>query len=254
MRSRYEVWLNNVALSSLDPKILILDIRYASPRIVNSSYTLAGRQGSSPYRRYIEKTSLSVHFAVRAYNTSERQSICAEVAKWAKNGGILQCSDRPGQRLRCVCESFPVVASALRWTDTLQIIFSAFNLPFWEEELEKTLALSGTSANGSLYVPGNVDGALIEASVKANEDLSSVSLTANGKTLSLTGLSVSSGQTIQITYNDALIQSIKVGSTSLLNKRTGADDLVAKCGENNTLSVSANASVNTTFKVRGLWI
>ena len=254
MRSRYEVWLNNIALSSLDPKILILDIRYATPPITNSGYTLAGRHGSYLYRRYAEKSSVNVQFAIRAYDTAERQAVCAEVAKWAKNGGLLQCSDRLGQRLRCICEAFPAINGVLSWTDTLQMTFTAFNLPFWEEELEKTLTLTGTSASGTLYVPGSVDGALIEASIKANAALSSVNLTANGKTLSLTGLSVASGQTINITYDNALIQSIKVGSTSLLNKRTGADDLVAKCGENNALSMSADASVNATFKVRGLWL
>ena len=254
MRSRYEVWLNNIALSSIDPKILILDIRYMTPPVTNSGYTLAGRHGSYLYRRYVEKASVGVQFAIRAYNTAERQAVCAEVAKWAKKGGVLQSSDRPGQRLRCVCESFPAVSSVLGWTDTLQMVFTAFSLPFWEEELEKTLTLTGTSASGSLYVPGNIDGALIGASIKANAALSSVNLTANGKTLSLTGLSVSSGQIINITYDDALIQSIKVGSTSLLNKRTGADDLVAKCGENNALSMSASASVGATFKVRGLWL
>ena len=217
MISRYEAYLNNIALSSVDPKILILDIQYSTPSIKNEGYTLAKRNGTYIYDRYTDKTSVSI-------------------------------------RLRCICDAFPTIASARNWTDALQIVFTAYALPYWEEEFEKTLTLTGTSANGTLYVPGNVDGALITASIKANAALSSVNLTANGKTLSLTGLSVSSGQTINITYDNALIQSIKVGSTSLLNKRTGADDLLAKCGENNVLSVSASASVNATFKVRGLWL
>ena len=254
MISRYEAYLNNIALSSVDPKILILDIQYSAPSIKNEGYTLAKRNGTYIYNRYTDKTSVSISFEIRAYDTAERQAVCNEICKWAKNGGTLQTSDRPGQRLRCICDAFPTIASARNWTDALQIVFTAYALPFWEEETEKTLALTGASASGSLYVPGNIDGALIEASVKANAALSSVNLTANGKTLSLSGLSVSSGQVINITYDNALIQSIKVGSTSLLNKRTGADDLLAKCGENNVLSMSASASVNVVFKVRGLWL
>ena len=88
----------------------------------------------------------------------------------------------------------------------------------------------------------------------AGASLSSVSLTVNGRTLSLTGLSVSNGDTIKITYDDQMIQSIKVGTTSLLGKRTGVDDLIANSGEYNTVSFTSSASVTVTFKARGLWV
>ena len=71
--------------------------------------------------------------------------------------------------------------------------------------------------------------------------------------MTLSGLSVGAGNTIKIEYDDQLIQSIRVGSTSILDKRTGADDLIANCGEVNSLSFSSSASVTVTYKVRGLW-
>lgn len=254
MISRYEVTLNNVPLGGISPHILITDIRYTAPAIDNETFTVAKRQGARIHRRYVGKATVSIDFAIRAYDTRERHEICNRVAQWAKNGGVLWTNDRPGQRLRCVCDVFPVITSALKWTDTLSITFTAYALPFWEEIIPAMLTFTGTSGKGSLYVPGNVDGAMIEATIKANAALSTVTLKANDTSLTLSGLSVSSGQTIAIAYNDDMIQSIKVGSTSLLNKRTGDDDLLANCGEVNAVSVSANASVSVTFKARGLWL
>lgn len=254
MISRYEVTLNGVALSSISADILITDVKHSTPAYRRETYSVAKRQGSRLRRNYMEKTSVTVEFSIRAYDTRERQAIRDAVAKWAKNGGLLQTNDREWQRLRCVCESFPAVTSVLRWTETLRIVFTAYTLPFWEEVAQSTLELTGTSGSGTLWIPGDVDGALVEADIKANAAITSVTLTSNGSSMTLSGLSIASGQTIKITYDDDLIQSIKVGSTSLLDKRTGADDLLVNSGEINTLSFAANANATVTFKARGLWL
>lgn len=253
MMSRYEAILNGNALSNIRD-VLITDIQYSSPAIRTDYYSVAKRQGSRIRRRYVDKSSVTIAFMIRAYDIDDRQAICNDVVRWAKNGGVLETNERNGKRLRCVCDSFPAVTSALKWTDNLKITFAAYSLPFWEEKYPATLSLTGTSDTGALYVPGNIDEALIGATITANAAVSQVSLTANGKTMTLSGLSLSSGQTVVISYDDDLIQSIKTGTTSLLNKRTGADDLIAKCGESNSLSVSANASVTVEFNVRGLWL
>lgn len=254
MISRYDVSLNGVPMSSISQKILILDISYESPSINTETFTVAKRQGARIHRRYIGRNTVRISFAIRAYDTFERQEICKSVARWAKNGGVLQTNDKKGQQLRCVCDSFPTVTSALKWTDTIDVVFSAYVLPFWEEISPSSITLIGTSANGVIYVPGSIDGAMVEVSIKANGSLSTVNLRANNTEMKLSDLSVPSGQTIEISYNDEIIQSIKTGNTSLLNKRTGADDLLANCGEMNTFSISANAPVTATFKVRGLWL
>lgn len=254
MISRYEVTLNGVALSSISADILILDVKYANSSYKRNTYSVAKRNGVRVRRSYMEKSSVTVEFAIRAYDIRERQTVRDAVIKWAKDGGILQTNDREWQRLRCVCDSFPAITSVQKWTETLKIVFSAYVLPFWEECFPTTLELNGTSESGTLWVPGNADGALIEAEIKANAALTDVTLTANGVSLVLSELDVASGQKIIISYDDDLIQSIKVGNTSLLDKRSGADDLTANSGEMNDLSFSANADATVTFKVRGLWL
>ena len=253
MISRYEAYLNEVALSSISPDILVLNIEYSPPETQYVTFNVANRNGARIHKDYTASVSVQITFEIHNYDTLKRQAICQNVALWAKNGGYLETNDRLGQRLRCVCTQKPALNSR-DWTAPVTIVFTAYVIPFWEQEVPASITLTaGTSGSGQLYVPGNVDGALAEVDILANASLSSVSLTVNGSTLSLTGLSISSENTVKIAYDDQMIQSIKVGTTSLLNKRTGADDLVMKCGEYNTVSFSSSASVTVTFKARGLW-
>lgn len=253
MISRYEAVLNGLPLSAISANILILDIAYPPANIDFSLYKGAKRHGNRVYREYVDHRDVVITFAIRAYSVQERQAICNAVQRWAKKGGILQTNDHEGQRLRCVLSTPPTIQSALKWTDPISMTFTAYSLPFWEDLIPTTLSLSGTSGNGNLYVPGSVDGGFFEMDAVPSGTLNTLNLIANGKTLSLTGLSVASGTKVSIAYDNDMIMSIKAGNTSLLNKRSGADDLPIKSGESNSLSFSANVSCSVTFKGRGLW-
>lgn len=253
MISRYEVMLNSIPMSNLDPKIQILDIRYPPVTAQDTTFTTAKRQGARVSRRYYAQRDVTISFGVYEYDIRKRMEICAAVNRWAKNGGVLETNDKPGQFLQCVCTKYPSVESAKDWTKALSVTFTAYEVPFWQEKNQATATLTGTSGNGFLYVPGDVDGAFVEISANANAALASVTFGVNGRTLTLSGLSVAQDQVINIAYDAKAIQSIKVGTTSLLDKRTGVDDLLAKAGMN-TLTLTAGASVSAVFKVRGWWM
>ena len=254
MISRYEAVLNGTALSTIHPAILVLDISYAQPQIKTNTYTSARRQGARVYRRYFGKSSVTVSFEIHEYDTQKRMTICNAVQAWAKSGGVLQTSDRDGQQLRCICDAYPVINSALRWTGTLSVTFSAYTLPFWAEREPVELTLTDTSGSGTLVVPGSVEEAPVEVEITAGGTLTTLGLTVNGRTLSLSGVSVSSGNKITISYDDEMIQSITTGTTSLLDKRTGVDDLLAVCGESNAFSFESDVSCTVVYRVRGLWL
>ena len=255
MTSRYQVTLNGISLSGLADEIYILDVNYAEPEFNDTRYRTAKRHGNRKDDRIFNSASVTISFEIHAYDTHKRQAIRNAVCAWAKNGGRLEINDREGQYLECDCSRFPAVASARNWTDPFTVTFTGNEIPFWQEIAPSTLTLSaGTSGNGSLFAPGSADGALVEAKIHANASLSSVSLTVNGRTLGLSGLSVASGKDIRITYDKQAIQSIKVDNTSLLDKLTGVDDLLAKCGELNAVSFTASASVTVTISVRGYWL
>lgn len=254
MISRYDVFLNGVALSSISHDILILDVQYPPVTIRNETFALARRQGAQITRRYVDSNSVSVLFEIRSYDINERQAILNSIVRWAKSGGILQTNDRQGQRLRCICEQFPSVSSAKNRGQEMQIVFSAYSLPFWEDVYPANLTITGTNASGSLYVPGNVDGAFVEATATANGTLTSIKFIAGNTNLTLSGINVASGGKVVIAYDDDMIQSIKTGNTSLLSKRTGDDDLLVNSGETSMFGVVANVSCSVEYRVRGLWL
>lgn len=251
---RHEAILNGIALSSLHPDIYILDISYPPPAIQTETFAVAKRDGARVRRQYIEKNTATIQMMVRAYDVKQRQQICADIARWARAGGTLETNDRPGQRLRCICETAPTISSALKWTDPVTVTFSAYENPYWEEKIPAAVTLTGSSASGTLYVPGDAGITFIEGIITANAALSSVTIQAGNDALTLSGLSIASGGSIVISYNEEMIQSIKTGTTSLLDKRTGADDLRAVCGGTTAVSISASASVTAQLKARGRWL
>ena len=254
MMSRYNVWLDGVALSSLHPQIYVSDIQYETPNINTSVMPIAKRAGALVTNRTQEKTTVTVLFELRIQGTAERQAACENITRWAMQGKILETSDRTMKRLHIICAAPPAIDSAMRWLNQLRIIFEAYTPPYWEDKTESTLTISGTSASGTLYVPGNAGLALVNAVVTPSATITSLSLTAGDYTISLSDISVTSSQTVKVAHDDNLFLSIKRGSTSLLNKRTGADDLLVECGKTSTFSMTASASSSVTFKVRGLWL
>ena len=250
MISRYEAYMDGIALSSIDPSIYILNIEPGDASRKFKSNKVAGRYGLRLSGVEVESTSETITFEIHEYDTVKRMAICQNVQKWAK-GEILTVSDRPGQRLRCVCESLPKV-NARDWTEAISMTFTAYNPPFWEEETKTVVSITGTSVNQTVYVPGNAEEALVELSVKANASAGGFTVAVNEVQLTVL-VSMAVNDVVTITYDKKGIQSIKKGNTSILDKRTGADDLLAKCGVLNVFALSSDASVTATFSVRGCW-
>ena len=113
---------------------------------------------------------------------------------------------------------------------------------------------AGTSGSGTIFVPGNVGKALVEVTATPADSSANISLTVGSTTITLTGSNATSSNPLTITYDGNEIQSIKVGTTSVMDKRTGSDDLLAVCGASNTVSFTASASTVVTYSVRGLWM
>lgn len=254
MRSRYEAFLNDIALSSISADLQVLDISYAVPSIKNVTYTVAKRDGQRVARRYTDQASVTITFELHIYDTVKRQAACQNVAAWAAKGGVLRTSDRMGQQLTCICTTMPTITSAMRWNDALAVTFTAFPYPYWQAITPSTLTLTGTTNEGTLYVAGSAESAYVEAQITANAQLSTIALTAGDRTLTLSGLSIPQGGVIRLYYDADGIQHITYGNVSLLNKRTGADDLTAKCGEYNAMSYTANAAVECVFIAKGAWL
>ena len=254
MISRYEAYMDGIALSSIDPAVCVLDIKPGEIRPQYNTSRVARRDGAVVDDTYYEKTGVDVVFEIHEYDTVKRQAINQRIQAWAKKG-VLTVSDRPGQRLVCVCEKLPV-ANAKAWTEPITMTFAGYNPPYWEELNAVSITLSGASGSSNVYIPGNADKAYVLADITFSGETANVVMTVGKTSITLSGLSVSSGDHVYIGYDSHGHIYIRKNTSSIMDLRTPAssDDLVAECGKINTFAVSASASVSITYTVRGCWL
>ena len=255
MTTRYEAYMDGTSLSSLDNSIVILDISHRKPEIEVSAVSLAEMPGSKILRRVVRGASVSISFMIRKYSISDRQEVCDKVVAWA-NGSLLKTNDRDGKRLKVICETYPEISSAMRWTDPVNMIFTAVERPFWEDDAQTTLTLTGTDTQGNMSVPGSAGEALVEATVTANAAVTGITLVAGSTEIELEDISMSQNDVVTIDYDANGHQRIRKGNTSILDSRTkeSSDDLLAACGKVVGFAAEADSSVTVVFKVRGCWL
>lgn len=259
MISRYEAWLNDAALSDIDPRIYVYDITYNAPETERTTDAKAGVHGVRIGKSYIRSNSVTIGFEVRAYSTRLRQEIIQQVFAWAREGGWLRTSDRPYQRLRVVCDAFPVAQSVMKWLDVLDVTFTAYEWPFWEEispeQTSITTEQTSTLVSGSLYCPGSFEAPMEVTIVPTEGTMTEFSVAGNGMSMSFSGISALVNSAVKIGYTeDRHILTATLNNVSILDKRTAAsvDDMILKPGAMNAIAITADALVTATFKVKGL--
>ena len=254
MRTRYIVALDGVELGEIAPEVIVTDIVHSAPVRELKASQIAGRNGKLCTRAVTSSVGVTVYFEIHTPDVRRRQAIMEDVQRWAMPGGVLTVGDRPGRRLRVLCESLPAVGSALKWTSASAIGFVAYAVPFWEDELPRRVTISGNGSQ-SLFVPGFAAPAGVEAAVKntGSGAITSVKLTAGGTFMQFAGLSLASGQTLTVAHDERGLLTARIGGTSVLAKRTAAssDDLELEPGTTAALSVSTDGTASTTFEVRG---
>ena len=255
MNGRNEIWLNNVALTEIDPGIYITDIAYSAVSPERHTAKLAGRDGSySADTDSIGKNVITVTFMQRHYSTSARQTLAQAVMRWCSAGGWLKASDRPNQKIYVRCSQYPVIKSVTKWTDTVSLQFAAYDYPYWLDDDPAVIECSnGQTKTG--YLAG-VKRSDITAKITATDALTWLQMNVGSTMIRLENLTVSAGDEIIVDYSaNHHILGISCNGTSLLHLRTAAssDDLVAEIGENSFVYSASGASV-CKYYVRGVYV
>lgn len=258
MMTRYECALNGIALSGVSPAIYVTDIAYNAPKMENTAVSLAGRPGQRIMRRSVQSSSVTISFEIHEQDTARRNAICQQAQEWAAGGGYLTTRDRSEQRLSVICDTPPVIGSALRWTDKIKMVFTAYDFPFWEDEEPQSVTISGSSGSASLYAGGYAAPVYVTAKVvnTSNSALGSLTLTAGDTAMTLKGIALPAEKTLTIDYIDGHILRIATDGVSVLRNRTdgSSDDLRLPAGQRGQVTVSANTSVTAVFSARGLYL
>ena len=267
MTSRYEAYLDGIALSSVVPTIYIHDIDVQTPKLSTTRYNRGLSDGSLLVKKRIDSTTIRIAFEIRSYDIEQYQKDVARVARWASGYRYLTLNDRPGKRLYVTCTSPLTIDSMQRWTEVLYLTFESVSFPYWEDEDEErnTVTLTGTEndrgsndfvVKAGILPTGDslVDPYVEVVATVTGSTVNYLNLAADGTMLSFAGLGLTQGQQLVVYYDHLHIQHITAAGSSALSKRvyTSDDDLKLMVGAENIVSFSADNPMTVQFLIREL--
>lgn len=283
--SLFDVTLGGVALSTLSDKIYIRDIieePYEEEIFKASKAYYAGQRVSKKVRRAL---SVRVVFVVRERNPQKRAEIFDSIASWAESDRTLFVNYRTitrvtengytyteGRRLsRVVVTEPPAITSANKWTQDVAITFTAFDVPYWEDESKYMYSFSANTLDifsryqysGNIYNRGTAESPVtMRITNDSSSQLQSMNIRCGNSWFYFENLDIDPGAGLEIDYDSdsGILQILERRSDGLLggNKmpcRTAEsqDDLMISPGAV-SVQVSANVAVSGYFYCRGRYL
>ena len=257
MITRYRAWMDGHPLDEIDAAVCILDIQESAPAVDVQTQAPARGDGVRVMRRSRTGVSVTISLAIREQDVARRKEIAGRINAWAQ-GAYLSVNDRPGQRLGVVLTTPLAVTSALKWTDTLRMTFTAYESPWWEETFASS-AVMGAGTAGSLVLPLPGDGfpVPVEVTATAQSPTSMLELRCGDTRIRLEGLGLGGKEVLRIHYTGGVQHIDITGSDGkvrgVLAARTtdSDDDLLATAGKPTAVSYTASGTVQVAFLGRG---
>lgn len=258
MMTRYRVALDDKQLDSVAPGIIIMDISYSAPAEQHAASALAARNGMHVQKTTYGTSSVTVSFEIHEADVKKRHDVCRKVQAWAAAGRWLTTNDRRGLRLRVRCSALPAINSAMRWTERLSMVFTAYEKPLWEDMYPERAVSEESGAPKLLYVDGSGGETVVDVTVENTGDaaIESVSVFAGDSYIELQNLALAAGAKIEIGHDESDLLFIRADGVSLMNKRTAesSDDLLMQCGVYTAVSFICEGEAKATFTVRGRYV
>lgn len=285
MITRYRMSIGGVQLDScLDDneqfeaykdKIVLLNIGYFAPEFSKTVETAGESDGGIVTKEYRQKASVTVTFGLYIYDVADRNKVCEIIKGLAAKGGTITTNDKPGKALyNAVCDSYPEIDSARDWTAPLTMTFSGYSFPYWQDTTQTPKTLSGKKTSASVAVPGNAPKANTIVEIIAKESSSAairakayispiVTVGINGNYLYISYpfannnyclIDYDSRDNLRIRVYDNKTSMKLIASLLEYVLPTSSDKLLAKPGQNNSVSIDSLLNISATFKVRGAWL
>lgn len=257
MITRYRAWMDGAALDEIADSIYITDIVEPETQVEVISLPLAGRSGSRLQSNHRRSKTVLIRLMIREYDVKARKDVLTKVLAWAQ-GAKLEINDREDMVLYVRLDNVPQISS-LKWTETITLSFTAWDVPYWMDKEALTLEGSGGSPVTLQFAAmGNVSG-WVDLTVvnKGTEPVYGLVIQTNNKYFFyLTGLILAPESVLVISHDNAGVLSIEVDGQSAMRKRSGlsADDLMTNVQGWNAVSVFNGKSIEVTARVRGLWL
>lgn len=243
-------------LHEIDEAVVITGIDTGKPEKTISTATKMGGWGQRITGEHWETLECTVSFAINVprRNLARRAEVFDKVRAWALSieGTYLTTNLKPRKRLLVDRVDFPGSGDLFEWTDSYDIVFKAYSVPFWQDN-NQTIVTKNTITKGSvtLIVPGEVTTiAGLTFVNKSGKTINNFSATIGGNTMSFTNLGLPGSGELQISHTSAGRLIIRVDGSSVLSKRTGADDFYVEPGPN-TVTISSDRAGSLTVATIG---
>lgn len=260
METRYNASVNGVWLSDLDERIVVRDIREGRPdaRVVVAEKP--ANAGAFFARANRKSLNVTVAFVLWERDVSERKKLLDQVKTWAGNNLVkLKTNDRPGQYLNVRMIEPPVIESAMKWLDEIELSFTAYEVPFWRVEEPVTAVTQGETVN--VYIPGNGEAfADVTITNKGDDPFTCVWIYADEAMVAFKDLYIPKGGTLAVYHDETGILHAKANDQPALELRSveSDDDLIVHCGKQTDFSISfledENPDVEAIFTVQGVYV
>lgn len=134
MLLRFDATNGGAKFSEIAEEVILLDI-IEQPAEMNVQKAQYGK-GPGTLVSSVERTALSVQlvYVIRTQDPVRWGEVHDLVTKWARNATTLTVNTRPGKKLVGKFYTAPARNSALRWTDEQTITFTAYEVPYWQDE------------------------------------------------------------------------------------------------------------------------
>lgn len=264
MITRYRAWMDGTALDEIADSIYITDIVEPETQVEVISLPLAGRSGSRLQSNHRRSKTVLIQLMIREYDVKARKDVLNQVLTWAQ-GEELEISDRDGLVLYVRLDNVPQISS-LKWTETITLSFTAWDVPYW---MGKSSWMTGdsigtTSVSFQQQSRGNAP-AFVSMIVTntGSAVLNTVAITvADRYHMRLEGLGLTQNQIVSILHDNKgrlsiLRRSGGLDPVSLMDKLTpdSDDELRSVPGEKYVeATVEVGQSFSAQMKVRHLWL
>jgi len=235
--------LGGVQLDEVDESIVIHGIDPGTPSENVTSVDRMGGAGARMTSDHFSVLEIKITFGIniRKEYPEERRRVYDAAVAWANRKGWMTISPMPEKRAYVDKVLFESPGDLREWTKDFTFTFRCFGVPFWQDETAaQSAAGSITNGNITIEVPGTAQ-TVLEATFRniSGQNIANVSISANGNTITLTGVNLGANQVLTIDHGTDGLLRIRKGSTNVYHVYSGADDLYVNPG---SVSVSVTAS------------
>lgn len=251
---RYDAWLNGISIRDCDPRIIVSGVPEIQPKQKTLMSYMGYTHGSRLTKTLRQELSATIVIGIKETDMRERDVVYQAIRKWGK-AGYLTTTARENQRL--YVEEMEIKISGKKWTENITLTLTAYAKPFWENVGARSASVSAATVSGSasLFAPGNADECTVDAEITAvGGALNALTVTVGNTSMVFAALGIAANGKLTIAHTDTGVLTIRSGSTSLMNKRTGDDELIAIPGSSNAVSFTGSVTCTAKFFTRGRWL